>query len=188
MHLPVASSTVFSGFILRGGLAAFALLTRPNRVHLRYGSRVRLPSSRQPHHWNPRSFGYMQNRQLHDELLPVHKISQAYPGTPRVSKRFLGLLPRAATVAVQTMAPIGPEAGVSVALRGEPTGCAIPFRAGQRDRRINEFISLHATSGVSRTMAGSLIEIPSVLIADHAQVAFPGRLVRRTATQETVDT
>jgi len=30
----------------------------------------------------------MQNRQLHDELLSVHKISQDYPGVPRVSKRF----------------------------------------------------------------------------------------------------
>src|SRR6202022_4308548 len=31
--LPVASSPAFSGFILRGGLAAFDLLTRPNRVY-----------------------------------------------------------------------------------------------------------------------------------------------------------
>ena len=45
---------IFSGFILRGGLATFDLLTRPNRVHLRYGSRVCLPS----HCWNPRSFGF----------------------------------------------------------------------------------------------------------------------------------
>ena len=33
MLLPVASSPAFSGFILRGGLAAFDLLTRPNRVY-----------------------------------------------------------------------------------------------------------------------------------------------------------
>jgi hypothetical protein len=52
------------------------LLTRPNRIHLRYGSRVRLPSSRQLHYWTPRSFGYLQNRQLHGELLPVHKIEK----------------------------------------------------------------------------------------------------------------
>src|SRR5262249_8013351 len=32
-----------------------------------------------------------------------------------------------------------------------------------------------------------LVETPSVLIADHAQVALPRRLVRRTAIQETVD-
>ena len=87
VHLPVASSPAFTGFILRGRLAAFDLLTRPNRVHLRYGSRAHLPSSRQFHYWNPRSFGYMQNRQLHGELLSVHKISQAFPGVPRVSKR-----------------------------------------------------------------------------------------------------
>src|SRR6202171_6162096 len=31
--LPVASSPAFSGFILRGGLATFDLLTRPNRVY-----------------------------------------------------------------------------------------------------------------------------------------------------------
>ena len=54
---------------------------------LYYGSRVRRPSSRQLHYWNSRSFGYMLNRQLYGELLSVHKISQAYPGTPRVSER-----------------------------------------------------------------------------------------------------
>ena len=86
VHLPVATPPAFSGFILRGGLAAFDLLTRPNRVHFRYGSRVRLPSSPQFHYWNPLPFGYMLNRQLHDELLAVHKIGQAFPGTPRVSK------------------------------------------------------------------------------------------------------
>ena len=86
VHLPVATPPAFSGFILRGGLAAFDLLTRPNRVHFRYGSRVRLPSSHQFHYWNPLPFGYMLNRQLHDELLAVHKIGQAFPGTPRVSK------------------------------------------------------------------------------------------------------
>src|SRR5216684_4593827 len=43
LPLPVASPAV-SGFILVGGLATFVFLSRPNRVHLRYGSRVRLPS------------------------------------------------------------------------------------------------------------------------------------------------
>ena len=42
--LPVASPRVLSGFILVGGLAPFVFLSRPNRVHLRYGSRVRLPT------------------------------------------------------------------------------------------------------------------------------------------------
>jgi len=32
-----------SGFTLVGRLATFIFLSRPNRVHLRYGSRVRLP-------------------------------------------------------------------------------------------------------------------------------------------------
>ncbi len=40
--LPVASPPV-SGFILVGGLATFVFLTRPNRVHLRYGSQVCFP-------------------------------------------------------------------------------------------------------------------------------------------------
>jgi hypothetical protein len=42
--MPVASPSILSGFVLVGGLATFIFLSRPNRVHLRYGSRVRLPS------------------------------------------------------------------------------------------------------------------------------------------------
>ena len=38
--MPVASPAM-SGPTLVGGLATFVFLTRPNRVHLRYGSRVR---------------------------------------------------------------------------------------------------------------------------------------------------
>ena len=56
-------TTGLSGFILVGGLATFVFLSRPNRVHLRYGSRVRLPT-RQSRHRNSRSFGYMLNRQF----------------------------------------------------------------------------------------------------------------------------
>ena len=41
-------TTGLSGFILVGGLATFVFLSRPNRVHLRYGSRVRLPSRSGP--------------------------------------------------------------------------------------------------------------------------------------------
>jgi hypothetical protein len=37
-----------SGFTIVGRLATSVFLTRPNRVHLRYGSRVRLPSSPTP--------------------------------------------------------------------------------------------------------------------------------------------
>jgi len=46
-----------SGFTLVGRLATFVFLSRPNRVHLHYGSRVRLPT-RQLHYRSPRSFGY----------------------------------------------------------------------------------------------------------------------------------
>src|SRR5882724_6265030 len=52
LHMPVASPPVLSGFILVGGLATFVFLSRPNRIHLRYGSRVcrliRLTPSREP--------------------------------------------------------------------------------------------------------------------------------------------
>ena len=54
---------------------------------LHYGSRVRRQSSRQLHYWNSRSFWLHAEQALHGELLSVHKISQAYPGTPRVSER-----------------------------------------------------------------------------------------------------
>jgi len=52
-----------SGFTLVGRLATFVFLSRPNRVHLHYGSRVRLPT-RQLHYRSPRSFGYTLNRQF----------------------------------------------------------------------------------------------------------------------------
>src|ERR1700757_3557483 len=42
LPMPVASPAA-SGFISVGRLATFVFLSRPNRVHLRYGSRVRLP-------------------------------------------------------------------------------------------------------------------------------------------------
>ena len=45
--LPVASPLV-AGFILVGRLATFVFLSRPNRVHWRYGSRVRLTSRTSP--------------------------------------------------------------------------------------------------------------------------------------------
>jgi hypothetical protein len=77
------------GFILLGGLATFSLLTRPNRVYLRYGSRVRLPSPAGSITGTHARFGYMSNRQLHGEFLSIHKISQAYPGVPSVSKYMI---------------------------------------------------------------------------------------------------
>src|SRR5208282_4416469 len=59
-------------------------LTRPNRVHCRYGSRVRLPGLRQWNYSHPRLVGYLSNEQLQGKLLSAYKISQAYPGAPRL--------------------------------------------------------------------------------------------------------
>ena len=57
-------------------------LTRPNRVHLRYGSRVRLARLRRTNYSVSRSLGYLSNGQLQGKLLSAYKISQAFPGTP----------------------------------------------------------------------------------------------------------
>ena len=57
-------------------------LTRPNRVRLRYGSRVRLARLRRTNYSVSRSLGYLSNGQLQGKLLPAYKISQASPGTP----------------------------------------------------------------------------------------------------------
>ena len=59
-------------------------LTRPNRVHLRYGSRVRLARLRRTNYSVSRSLGYLSNGQLQGKLLSAYKISQAFPGTPPV--------------------------------------------------------------------------------------------------------
>ena len=74
--------TGLSGFILVGGLATFVFLSRPNRVHLRCGSRVRLPSSASPIAGTHARSATCRTGNLHGELLSVHKISQAYPGVP----------------------------------------------------------------------------------------------------------
>src|SRR5208282_1118038 len=57
-------------------------LTWPNRVRLRYGSRVRLPGLRQWNYSHPRLVGYLSNEQLQGKLLSAYKISQACPGAP----------------------------------------------------------------------------------------------------------
>ena len=57
-------------------------LTRPNRVHLRYGSRVRFARLRRTDYSVSRSLGYLPNGQLQGKLLSAYKISQAFPGTP----------------------------------------------------------------------------------------------------------
>jgi len=60
--------------------------TRPKRVHLRYGSRIRRSRLRRWNYSHPRSIGYLLNGQLQDKLLSACKISQAFPGT-RMSAR-----------------------------------------------------------------------------------------------------
>ena len=62
--LPVASPSV-SGFILVGGLATFVFLSRPNRVHLRCGSRVRPYPVRQTDLSIPRWPGFMSEQAIY---------------------------------------------------------------------------------------------------------------------------
>jgi hypothetical protein len=57
-------------------------LTRPKRVYLRYGSRIRRSRLRRRDYSRSRSIGYLLNGQLQDKLLSACKISQAFPGTP----------------------------------------------------------------------------------------------------------
>ena len=59
-------------------------LTRPNRVHWRYGSRIRRSRLRRWNCFHPRSIGYLLNEHLQGKLLSACKISQASPGTPRL--------------------------------------------------------------------------------------------------------
>ena len=59
-------------------------LTRPNRVHWRYGSRIRRSRLRRWNCFHPRSIGYLLNEHLQGKLLSACKISQAFPGTPRL--------------------------------------------------------------------------------------------------------
>lgn len=60
-------------------------VTRPNRVRLRYGSRVHLTRLRVTDYSAPRGFGYLLNGQLQGKLLAAYKISQAYPGAPYIA-------------------------------------------------------------------------------------------------------
>ena len=57
-------------------------LTRPKRVHLRYGSRIRRSRLRRRDYSRARSIGYLSNGQLQDKLLSAYTISQVLPGTP----------------------------------------------------------------------------------------------------------
>ena len=81
-------------------------LTRPNRVHLRYGSRVRFARLRRTNYSVSRSLGYLSNGQLQGKLLSAYKISQAFPGTP----------------------PLGATSGLPGAMATDvaPLGCSTP--------------------------------------------------------------
>jgi hypothetical protein len=59
-------------------------ITRPNRVRLRYGSRVRLARLRVTDCSAPRGLRYLLNGQLQGKLLSAHEISQASPGAPYI--------------------------------------------------------------------------------------------------------
>jgi hypothetical protein len=66
-------------------------VTRPNRVRLRYGSRIRSARLRSADRSAPRWLGYLLNGQLQGKLLSAYKISQAAPGAP--DGRFLASAP-----------------------------------------------------------------------------------------------
>ena len=53
------ASPPITGFIILGRLATSTSVTRPNQVHLRYGSQVRFPGFRQMNHAIPLRFSYM---------------------------------------------------------------------------------------------------------------------------------
>jgi hypothetical protein len=57
----VASPPV-SGFIILGRLATSTSVTRPNQVHLRYGSQVGFPGFRRTDRSVPLRFSYMYER------------------------------------------------------------------------------------------------------------------------------
>ena len=57
-------------------------LTRPDRVRLRYGLRVRPARLRRTDYSASRSLGYLSNGQLQGELLSAYEISQAYLAHP----------------------------------------------------------------------------------------------------------
>jgi len=75
------------GSPLSGGLATFHCITGPNRVRLRCGLRVR-PGKASPVRITPTRAcrATCRTGNLQGELLSVHKISQACPGTPEERK------------------------------------------------------------------------------------------------------
>ena len=57
------ASPPITGFIILGRLATSNSVTRPNRVHLRYGSQVRFPGFRQADYAAPLRFSHSCDRQ-----------------------------------------------------------------------------------------------------------------------------
>jgi hypothetical protein len=89
-------ATGLSGFILVGGLATFVFLSRPNRVHLRCGSRVRPCQASPDRFLHPALAGlHVRTGNLHGELLSVHKIK---PGLSWRTDRKGAVAARAPTI------------------------------------------------------------------------------------------
>ena len=85
VRLPVATSPVLASASL-GAWPLSPSVTRPNRVRLRYGSRLRRARLRPPDCSDARSLGYMSTGNSHGDLLSGHKIGQAWPGAPKTAK------------------------------------------------------------------------------------------------------
>ena len=62
--LLIASPSI-TGFITFGRLATSLSVTRPNQVHLRYGSQVRFPGFRRTDRSAPLRFSYMYERAIY---------------------------------------------------------------------------------------------------------------------------
>jgi hypothetical protein len=84
-------------------------LTEPDRIRLRYGSRVRLPGLRRWNCSHPRLVSYLSNEQLQGKLLSAYKISQACLGAPSLALRVLY---RAAMPCDPDGRPVAPERAV----------------------------------------------------------------------------
>jgi len=73
-----------------GSLAPWPLplcVTRPNRVRLRYGSRVRRTRLRRFDYSNGARLAICSMGNSQNELLSVHKINQAWPGAPENTEK-----------------------------------------------------------------------------------------------------
>jgi hypothetical protein len=86
VRLPVASSPVLASASL-GAWPLSPSVTRPNRVRLRYGSRLRRARPHPPDCSGACSLGYMSTGNSHGDLLSGHKIGQACPGAPKHAEK-----------------------------------------------------------------------------------------------------